>query len=305
MPGAIRRAFFDTLSRSASAERALSRFGLAKPGRLARRFVAGESVSEAVGAARALKARGMAVTFRPIGRAAASLEEADAAARRHEDAIRRIAESGIEPNISVELPQLGLGLDRAVCIDNLRRVLGRTSPKGLFLWIDREGSGSSDDTFRIVSTLLEQGHRNLGVTLQAVLFRSEDDLERMIDLGVRVRLVAGSRVEAKAVAHRRKSDVEAAGVRMMERALSAGAAPALATHDPATIERAKRYARGHGIRADQFEFQMYYGAGRDLQAALAAEGWRVRVYIPFGETWFPYCMRRLAQRPVRLRDIAG
>src|SRR5262249_33728370 len=155
----------------------------------------------------------------------------------------------------------------------------------------------------VFETLWMQGHRRIGIVLQSALFRSEQDLARMTALGAGVRLVKGAYKEPKSVAYQRKADVDAAYARMMKSLLSHGDDPAIATHDTALIDLAKPYAREHGIAPDRYEFQMLYGIRRDLQSALVAAGYRVRVYIPFGREWFPYFMRRLGERPANVSFV--
>lgn len=300
MIATLSRALFRAVAASRTVERAASRYGMASQTSFARRFVAGESIEEAVAVAAALQARGMGVTLDRLGEGVTGLEEADAAARSYVECMQRIVESGVERNLSVKLSQLGLQADRAVCTDNLRRLLGPGGRQGFFIRIDMEASPTVAPTLDIVATLWQQEYRNLGVVLQSALHRSEEDLARLNAMGVRVRLVKGAYREARTVAHQKKADVDAAYARMMERLLREGNYPALATHDPVLIERAKQFARAQGVSKDRFEFQMLYGVRRDLQAALVAEGYRVRVYVPFGGQWFPYFMRRLGERPANV-----
>ena len=166
-----------------------------------------------------------------------------------------------------------------------------------------EDSPTVQDTLDIHATLWEHGHRNTGVVLQSALYRSEEDLRRLNKEGVRVRLVKGAYKEPKSVAYQRKADVDAAYRRLMEAMLLEGAYPALGTHDPVLIGQAKAFAASHGIGPERFEFQMLYGVRRDLQAGLAAEGYRVRLYVPFGRQWFPYFMRRLGERPANVMFV--
>lgn len=300
MLDALSKAFVNAVAGSRAIERVASRYGMARPGSFGRRFIAGETVNEAIAAARALAARGLALTLDQLGESVTNLAEADTATRAYVDTLKRIVESGVERNISLKLSQLGLDIDRAICTDNLRRILGPAGRDGFFVRIDMEGSPAVQTTLDIFTTLWEQEYRNVGVVLQAALHRSPDDLDRMIDMGVRVRLVKGAYREPRTVAHQKKADVDAAYVRMLERLLDRGTAPALATHDPALLEYARQYAARQGIDRDRFEFQMLYGIRRDLQAALVAEGYRVRVYVPFGRQWFPYFMRRLGERPANV-----
>jgi len=300
MLDAIPRALFHAAAGSRTLERLASRYGMARPGSFARRFVAGESVDEAIEAARALQSRGFALTLDQLGESVTTLDEADRATRVYLETLRRVVASGIERNLSLKLSQLGLDIDRAICTDNLRRILGPAGREQFFVRLDMEASPTVQATLDIFTTLWQQDYRHIGVVLQAALHRSEDDLARLNAMGARVRLVKGAYKEPKAVAHQRKADVDAAYARMMERLLREGTYPAIATHDPALIERAKRYAAAQGIAADRFEFQMLYGVRRDLQAALVSGGFRVRVYLPFGQQWFPYFMRRLGERPANV-----
>lgn len=226
------------------------------------------------------------------------MADADAASRDYLGVIDAIIPAGIGRNLSLKLSQLGLAVDRAMATDNLRRILGRAEE--FFVRIDMEGSAYTASTLQVFETLWAQDYRQIGIVLQADLRRTGQDVERMIALGARVRLVKGAYREPSAVAFQKKSEVDAAFVNLLERLLLHGHYPAIATHDPVIIERARRYAAAHKIPQDAFEFQMLYGIRRDLQTSLVAEGYRVRVYIPFGRQWFPYFMRRLGERPANI-----
>lgn len=292
------KGLFHLLAGNSTLQRLASRYGMRKPTSFARRFIAGETIAEAIDAARAIEARGFHHTLDFLGEGVTSLAEADAATRQYLQIIDAIQQSGIERNLSLKLTQLGLDADRATAVDNLRRILGRAD--GFFIRIDMESSAYTDVTLDIVDALWHQDYHQIGVVLQADLYRTEQDLRRVMALGARVRLVKGAYIEPKTVAHPRKEDVDAAYVRLMETLLLEGNYPAIATHDPAILTHAQRFAKAHGIDASRFEFQMLYGIRRDLQAALVADGWRVRVYIPFGRQWFPYFMRRLGERPANV-----
>src|SRR5262249_1638918 len=231
---------------------------------------------------------------------------ADAATRDYLRVIDAIIVAGIGRNLSLKLTQLGLDVDRASAVDNLRRILERADD--FFVRLDMESSNYTETTLAIFETLWEQNYRNIGVVLQADLHRTEKDLERIMALGARIRLVKGAYREPASVAYPSKADVDAAYVKLMKRLLSEGTYPAIATHDEAMIQEAQRHAAERHIAKERFEFQMLYGIRRDLQAALVAQGYRVRVYIPFGRQWFPYFMRRLGERPANvafvLRGIA-
>jgi proline dehydrogenase len=276
------------------------------PTSFARRFIAGESVEEAIDAARQVEAAGLLQTLDYLGESVRTLAEADAATRDYLHVIDAVLKAGIERNLSLKLTQLGLDVDRASAVDNLRRILERA--QDFFVRLDMESSQYTETTLGIFETLWQQNYRNIGVVLQADLHRSEPDAERIMALGARIRLVKGAYREPASVAYPKKSDVDAAYVRLMKRLLSDGTYPAIATHDEAMIQEAQRYATEQQIAKDRFEFQMLYGIRRDLQASLVAQGYRVRVYIPFGRQWFPYFMRRLGERPANvgfvLRGIA-
>lgn len=309
MLDAASKAFFHALSRSALLKRAASKVGMRQPGGFARRFIAGESVEEAIEACRAIEARGLGFTLDYLGESVANLAEADAATKQYIGMIDAIVASGIGRNVSLKLTQLGLDLDRATTVDNLRRILDRAEPAGFFVRIDMENSPYTDVTLDICETLWQQGYRQMGTVLQAALYRTEKDLARLNALGMRVRLVKGAYMEPKAVAYQRKADVDAAYARLTKTLLTGGNYPAIATHDPELIAYTRRLASEHAITVDRFEFQMLYGIRRDLQTALIADGYRVRVYVPFGREWFPYFMRRLGERPANvgfvLRGMLG
>jgi proline dehydrogenase len=301
------KAFFHLLARSKYVQRLASRYGMRKPSSFARRFIAGESVEEAIAAVRAVEAQGLTHTLDYLGESIGSLADADLATRQYLDVIDAVVAANIGRNLSLKLTQIGLAVDRASTVDNLRRILDRATE--FFIRIDMESSEYTDATLRIFETLWNQGYRHMGVVLQADLRRSEADLERMNQLGARVRLVKGAYREGKAVAYQKKAEVDAAFARLLRRLLVEGNYPAIATHDPSLLDLARRYADELGVGQDRFEFQMLYGIRRDLQARLHAQGYRMRVYIPFGRQWFPYFMRRLGERPANvafvLRGIFG
>ena len=309
MLGRASKTFFHLVAQSGTLKKLASRYGMRKPFSFARRFIAGETVAEAIEAARAVEARGMRITLDLLGESVTNLGEAEAATRGYLAVIEAIIQSGIERNISLKLTQLGLDVDKASTIDNLRKILERAGPAGFFVRIDMENSPYTGVTLEIFETLWRYGYRQIGVVLQSALYRSEQDLQRVNELGARVRLVKGAYQEPKTIAHQKKADVDAAYARMMKTLITDGRDAAIATHDPAMITLAREWAREHDVAADRFEFQMLYGVRRDLQAMLVAAGYRVRVYIPFGRQWFPYFMRRLGERPANvmfvIRSILG
>lgn len=294
------KALFFALSRSTALKRLASKYGMAGEESFARRFIAGETVEEAIAAARALQARGLLLTLDYLGESVKNADEAAAATREYVRLIDVLVAAGVERNISLKLTQLGVGVDRATCVDNLRRILDPAQRHGFFVRIDMENSPYTDVTLEVFETLWQQDYRNLGIVLQSALYRTERDVRRMIELGARVRLVKGAYKEPASVAHQQKADVDAAFRQLTHLLLSEGNYPAIATHDEALIADAREYADAHGITRERFEFQMLYGIRRDLQAALVGQGYRVRVYVPFGQQWFPYFMRRLGERPANV-----
>jgi proline dehydrogenase len=299
MLDALSKAAFHALSRSHTLERLASRYGLA-PGGFARRFIAGETLDEVIAAAREIERRGLSHTLDYLGESVSTTEGATAATAEYLLMIDHIVEAGIGRNISLKLTQLGLDLDRALCTANLRRIVTTAAAHACFVRIDMENSPYTDATLEVFETLWAEGLRNVGVVLQSALHRTDADLARVLALGARVRLVKGAYKEPASLAWQRKADVDAAFERQMDRLLREGHFPAIATHDEALIAAAKAIASRHGIGLDAFEFQMLYGIRRDLQAALCADGYGVRVYIPFGREWFPYFMRRLGERPANV-----
>jgi proline dehydrogenase len=292
------KTFFHLLAQSGALKSVAARYGMRKPTSFARRFIAGETVAEAIQAARAVERDGMLQTLDYLGEGITSLAEADSATRDYLRVIDEIIASGIGRNLSLKLTQLGLDVDRTSTVDNLRRILDRA--EGFFVRIDMENSQYTDVTLDVFEILWQQGYRHMGVVLQADLYRTEQDVRRIMPLGARIRLVKGAYKEPTSVAYQDKQDVDAAYGRLVKVLLTEAHYPAIATHDPSLIELTERVARDHGVGAERFEFQMLYGIRRDLQRALVRDGYRVRVYIPFGRQWFPYFMRRLGERPANV-----
>jgi proline dehydrogenase len=303
MLDALPRTAFALLAGSAAMKRLASRYGMRQPTSFARRFIAGETVAEAIDAAQRIERLGLSVTLDVLGESAVSTTAAAEATRTYVSMIADLDQAGVARNISLKLTQLGLGVDRATSIDNLRRVLDVANAAGFFVRIDMEGSAHTDLTFETFETVWGIGYRNVGVVVQSALRRSEQDIRRLNELGAGVRLVKGAYREPRAVAYQQKSEVDAAFQALMQLLLSEGAAPAIATHDPALIDATKQFARSRGLGADKFEFQMLYGIRRDLQTALAGERYRVRIYVPFGKEWFAYFMRRLGERPANVSFV--
>jgi len=300
MFAAASKALFHGLAGVRLIQRLASRYGMAPGTGFARRFIAGETADEAIAAARALAARGFGVSLDYLGESVATVELADAATHDYLRIIDQVVAAGVERNLSLKLTQLGLDVDRATATDNLRRILDAAAPHRFFVRIDMENSPYTEATIGILETVWGLGYRDVGTVIQSCLLRSADDVDRLNRLGARVRLVKGAYREPASVAHQRMGDVNDAYVALAGRLLGTNPYPAFATHDPAMIDAVKAAARERGLGPDRYEFQMLYGIRRDLQASLAAEGYRVRVYVPFGRQWFPYFMRRLGERPANV-----
>jgi len=293
----LSQVLFDALAASRSVRAFVSKRGLRRESSFARRFVAGETVADAVAAARTIEAAGLTQTLHYLGPAVATMSEADRATRTCIRILHEIAAAGIGRNVSLKPTQHGVSVDRATCVDNLRRVLDAAGAQDFFVRIDMEDSRYTQVTLDIFETVWQQGYRNVGVVLQAYLARSVEDTRRMNALGARVRLVKGAYREPGRIAYRSNARRNRAFIAIMELLLTEGTDPAIATHDPGLIEATTTFAATRGIPADRYEFQMFYGVRPDLQTGLTSRGYRVRVYIPFGGEWFPYVMRCLGKRP--------
>ena len=278
-------------------ERVVGRYGM----RLgATRFVAGETLDECVAALRALNEKGFKVNTTLLGEAVNSLDDAQRAVREYEVVLRRLAEERLDANVALKLTHLGLDLGEAVAEQNLVTLLDLASGLDLFIRIDMEESRHVDSTLAIYRRLRERGFENVGAVLQAYLYRSESDLESLLPLRPNLRLVKGAYLESREVAFPLKKEVDRNYVKLLERALTAGVHTAVATHDETAIEHVIAFATGRGIERDRFEFQMLYGVRPQLQRDLVGRGYRVLVATPFGSQWYPYLMRRLAERPANV-----
>ena len=291
------KAFFHALSRSATLKRFASPYGPATRHSLASRFIAGETVDAAIEVSRQLEAEGSLVTLDHLGERATTLDDSASATTEYVRLVNVVLHAGIERNISVRLTQLGIDVDRATCVDNLRRLLEAAARHEFFIRINMEHSPYTERTIDIFETLWQYEYRNVGLTLQSNLRRTEADLHRMNGLGARVRLVKGAYKESPPSALRHAQDVDGAFVRFARLLLDSGTYPAIATHDANIIEQVRAYAAERGCAKDQWEFQMLYGIGHELQTSLVAAGHRVRVYVPFGAEWFPYFMERMGEHP--------
>ena len=274
--------------------------------RFASRFVAGETLDDAVAAVRQLNARGITASLDLLGESVRTEAEAGQAADTAIAMLDRIAADRLDSNVSVKLTQLGLDLGGAVCVSNTRRLLDRAKALGTFVRVDMESSSHTQRTIDLVEKDLFPAYQeNVGIVIQSYLYRSADDIERLIGLKMRVRLCKGAYKEPASVAFPLKADVDRSYAALMEALLERGRYPAIATHDETLIARARAFVAERGIARDRFEFQMLYGVRRDLQDMLVKEGYRLRVYVPFGTQWYPYLMRRLAERPANIAFILG
>ncbi|MBZ5662630.1 MAG: proline dehydrogenase family protein [Acidobacteriia bacterium] len=271
--------------------------------RWARRFVPGEELTAAIEAAQACNHAGMSVSLDHLGENVGSREDAERACAAYIEVLDHIAAASLDANVSLKLTHLGLDLGDEFCSEQLRRVTRRAAELENFVRVDMESSAYTDRTLRLVrKARAETGL--VGTVIQACLFRSEQDIRDLLEIGCRIRLVKGAYREPSQIAYPHKKDVDANFINLMKILLPSGIYHALATHDPAMIDAAIRFAAEREITKDKFEFQMLYGIRTDLQASLVKQGYRVRVYIPFGQDWFPYFMRRLAERPANLLFFA-
>jgi proline dehydrogenase len=280
------------------------RNGIAR--KFASRFVAGETIEEAVSAARELAKRGITASLDLLGESVTVEAEAVAARDQYLQMLDRMAGAEEEVNVSVKLTQMGLDIDEDLCYVNMVRILDQARQLRGFVRLDMEGSEYTQRTLDFFRERLFQEYgAHCGVVIQSALRRSDRDVADLIAMKARVRLCKGAYLEPPTVAFPGKADVDRSYVQLMERLLAEGSYPGIATHDEAIIRHAQQFARQHGIGAERFEFQMLYGVRRDLQGRLRQAGYNMRVYIPFGTQWYPYLMRRLAERPANIAFILG
>jgi proline dehydrogenase len=267
--------------------------------RVTRRFIAGENIDDAIAAIIELNHAGMAATFDHLGESTTSRAEAESDVREYLRVLDRIENTGVNSNVSVKLTQLGLDIDEDYCLQNARRIVEAAKRYGNFVRIDMEDSSKTDATLDIFKRLYGE-YGNVGIVLQAYLYRAEEDVDAALAMGARVRLCKGAYKELAEVAFPEKRDVDANYIRLMKKLLKSGVYHGIATHDEKMIAATKEFAASEGISKDSFEFQMLYGIRRDLQLRLARDGYKVRIYVPYGEYWYPYFMRRLAERPANI-----
>jgi proline dehydrogenase len=274
--------------------------------KMASRFVAGETIATALAAVEQLNAKGITASLDLLGESVSSEAEARDTGRQYLEILDRIEQKKLQANVSVKLTALGQDISDDLGLNVVRQVLDRAKQYKSFVRLDMESSAYTDrtlDTFE--KTLYPDYPENVGVVLQSALRRTLDDVERANRLKCRVRICKGAYLEPAAVAFPDKADVDRNYVEAMHRLMEHGNYPGIATHDELIINEAKRFAKERGIASDRFEFQMLYGVRRDLQEQLVKEGYRMRVYVPFGSQWYPYLMRRLAERPANIAFMAG
>jgi proline dehydrogenase len=272
--------------------------------RMARRFVAGDSLDDAVAVVRDLRNLGILCSLDHLGESVTDPDMARRAAADYVAALDRLTREGLPAHVSVKLTQLGLDLDRDLCLENVRSILSEARAVGSFVRIDMEGSAYTERTL-VVYRELRAGFDNVGVVVQAYLLRSQADVESLAAAGANIRLCKGAYKEPASIAFPRKADVDASYLRLLQvffrpESLAAGAHVGVATHDAKIIAWTREYAAAHAVPASAFEFQMLFGIRRDLQQQLASLGYPVRVYVPYGAQWYPYFSRRLAERPANL-----
>jgi len=280
------------------------RNGLAK--KFASRFVAGETLGDALQAVRGLNQRGISASLDLLGESVRNEQEARAAGQQYVHLLDRIHEERLDSTVSVKLTAMGLDISEDLCVAIMCEILDRARQYHSFVRLDMEGSAYTERTLRLFEDRLYPSYReNVGIVLQSYLRRTQADVDRADELQCRVRLCKGAYQEPPTVAFPEKKDVDANYVRCMQTLMLHGNYPGIATHDEAIIAEAKRFATEQRISTDRFEFQMLYGVRRDLQERLVREGYNMRVYVPFGTQWYPYLMRRLAERPANVAFITG
>ncbi|MEP6919779.1 MAG: proline dehydrogenase family protein [bacterium] len=276
-----------------------ARFKLFK--KLTTRFVAGENIEEAVAAIRELNAEGCTASFDHLNESVANPAEADEEVREYLRILEQIDKTGIRSNVSIKLTQFGLGLDPELAYKNARTIVEDAARRGNFVRVDMEGSNVTQVTLDIFKRLRSEfGLNEVGIVLQSYLRRTYDDAQDVVKLPARIRICKGAYNEPPDVAFPDKHDTDANYIRVLQLLLKSGVYHGIATHDPKMIEATIEFAQREGIGKDAFEFQMLYGVRRDLQRQLARDGYNVRVYVPYGKHWYPYFMRRLAERPANI-----
>lgn len=272
----------------------------------ANRFVAGETLETALAAVSRLNSAGITASLDLLGESVHNEAEARTAGQAYVNMLDRIYERKLDANVSIKLTAMGLDISEDLCVATMHKILQRAREYRTFVRIDMESSEYTQRTLDLFEQRLYPAYReNVGIVLQSYLYRTFADVEHANLTKARVRICKGAYQEPETVAYPDKKDVDASYIRCMQALMQYGNYPGIATHDEAIIKEAKRFAREHQIAPDRFEFQMLYGVRRDLQAQLVREGYRMRVYVPFGTQWYPYLMRRLAERPANVAFLTG
>jgi proline dehydrogenase len=287
------------LSRQEGLKEFAARFSFFK--KLTHRFIAGENTDEAVAAIRELNAHGCTASFDHLNESVNSAGETEAEVAEYLNVLRLIDENGIKSNVSIKLTQFGLEIDPELAYRNARRIVEDAARRGNFVRIDMEGSNVTEVTLDIFRRLRSEFELNdVGIVVQSYLYRTLDDVRALLNIPARIRLCKGAYDEPAEVAYPDKKDVDQNYVRAMQLLLASGVYHGIATHDPKMIDATVDFAQREGVGKDAFEFQMLYGIRRDLQEQLARDGYGMRVYVPYGRHWYPYFMRRLAERPANI-----
>ena len=267
---------------------------------LAQRYVAGEELADGIVVAQTLNTQGLLVSLDHLGESVTNPVQARQAVADYLEALEALAAEQVEGGISLKLTQLGLDLSREMAVTHLRQILARARELDIFVRIDMESSAYTERTLEMHRELWAEGFHNVGIVLQAYLYRTAADVDRASAERVPVRLCKGAYLEPARVAYADKAAVDANFAELMERLLARGHAPAIATHDERLIRRTLEFAERQGISPERFDFEMLFGVRRDLQLELVDAGYRVRVYLPYGREWYPYLVRRLAERPANI-----
>ncbi|MGD1155702.1 MAG: proline dehydrogenase family protein [Terriglobia bacterium] len=285
------------LSERESPKKLLTRYAVGR--RLASRFIAGEELEDALRAIRRLNAEGFRVTLDCLGESVHEAAEAEAACQVYLELLDRLAGESLNSHVSIKLTQLGLAIDEALARRHLGLLAARAAQHRNFVRVDMEGSAFTEATMRVFRAV-DAPRDVVGIAIQAYLYHAESDVDELLKCGARIRLVKGAYKEPPDVSFPRKRDVDRNFQKLTEKLLSSGVYHAVATHDERLIAATEAFAREHGIPPERFEFQLLYGIRRQLQRELLKQGWRVRVYVPYGREWYAYFMRRLAERPANL-----
>ena len=271
---------------------------------MSRRFVAGETVEDALAAARELNAKGISVSVDNLGEFVTNAEESRQSAQLYHDVLDEIAKRKLNANVSLKLTHMGLDVDEPMCKDLVCGLVQHAKQIGNFVRVDMENSPYTQRTLDFVYQLHREAPGAVGAVLQSYMRRTEQDARELCSQGIRIRLCKGAYKEPDEVAFQAKSDVDANYVKVAKYIMKSGVYHGIATHDEAIIKELIAFAKAEGLAPDAFEFQMLHGVRRDLQQSLVKQGWRMRVYVPFGTEWYPYLMRRLAERPANALFIA-